>query len=106
MSAIANALRGILGLFFDDGTLALVILALLIVTAFARHAEWIGESIAMSDPYRRDHRCAVRECASLCPPQEPPLITGDVNDILKTAPPNKHPRSDTTPIIPFRLEQK
>ena len=48
MSAIPNAFRGILGLFFDDGTLALVILALLIVTGFARHAEWIGESVAIS----------------------------------------------------------
>jgi hypothetical protein len=48
MSAIANALRGIFGLFFDDGTLALVILALLVATGFARHAEWIGESVAMS----------------------------------------------------------
>ena len=48
MSAIANVLRGIIGLFFDDGTLALVILALLISTGFARYAEWIGESVAMT----------------------------------------------------------
>ena len=48
MSAIWNALRGVFGLFFDDGTLALAILALLIATGFARHAEWIGESVAMS----------------------------------------------------------
>jgi len=48
MSAIANVLRGIIGLFFDDGTLALVILALLIVTGFARYEEWIGESVAMT----------------------------------------------------------
>jgi hypothetical protein len=48
MSAIAAAVRGIAGLFFDDGTLALVILALLIATGFARYAEWIGASVAMS----------------------------------------------------------
>ena len=47
MNAIANAVRGIFGLFFDDGTLALVILGLLIVTGFARHAGWIGEPVAM-----------------------------------------------------------
>jgi hypothetical protein len=48
MSAIANAFRGIAGLFFDDGTLALVILALLIATGLARYTEWIGASVAMS----------------------------------------------------------
>jgi hypothetical protein len=48
MSVIANALRGIVGLFFDDGTLALVIVALLIVTGYARHADWISDSVAMS----------------------------------------------------------
>ena len=48
MSAIANAFRRICGLFFDDGTLALVILALLIATGFARHSEWIADSVAMS----------------------------------------------------------
>jgi hypothetical protein len=44
MSAIGNAVRGVLGLFFDDGTLALVILALLIAVGFARHGGWIGDS--------------------------------------------------------------
>ena len=47
MSAIGNAFRGTLGLFFDDGTLALVILALLIATGFARHGGWIGDSGAI-----------------------------------------------------------
>jgi len=47
MSAIGNASRGILGLFFDDGILALVILTLLIATAFARHGGWIGDSGAI-----------------------------------------------------------
>ena len=47
MSAIGNAFRGILGLFFDDGTLALVILALLIATGVARHGGWIGDSGAI-----------------------------------------------------------
>jgi hypothetical protein len=48
MSTIAKAFRSSLGLFFDDGTLAVVILALLMATGFARHAEWIDESVAMS----------------------------------------------------------
>jgi hypothetical protein len=43
MSAIANGLKGVLGLFFDDGTLALVILAVLLATGFARYEHWIGE---------------------------------------------------------------
>ena len=43
MSAIANGLRGVLGLFFDDGTLALVILVVLLATGFARYAQWVGE---------------------------------------------------------------
>jgi hypothetical protein len=48
MSAIGKLIRGVFGLFFDDGTLALAILAMLTCTAFARHADWIGESVAMS----------------------------------------------------------
>jgi hypothetical protein len=48
MSAIGNVIRAVFAMFFDDGTLALAILALLIATAFARNADWIGESVAMS----------------------------------------------------------
>jgi len=47
MNAIGNAARGVLGLFFDDGTLALVILALLAATGFARNWGWIGDPGAM-----------------------------------------------------------
>jgi hypothetical protein len=48
MNAIGNAARGLLGLFFDDGTLALVILALLAATGFARYWGWLGDSGALS----------------------------------------------------------
>jgi len=48
MNAITNVLRGIAGLFFDDGTLALVIVALLIATGYARHSQWISDTVAMS----------------------------------------------------------
>jgi hypothetical protein len=39
MKAIAHAARALLGLFFDDGKLALQILVLLAVTAFVASAE-------------------------------------------------------------------
>ena len=47
MTAIVNGLKGVLGLFFDDGTLALVILAVLLATGFARYEQWIGELVAI-----------------------------------------------------------
>ena len=47
MSAITNGVKGVLALFFDDGTLALVILALLLATGFASYEQWIGEFSAM-----------------------------------------------------------
>ena len=33
---------------FDDGILALVIVALLVAAGYARHAEWVTDSVAMS----------------------------------------------------------
>lgn len=48
MKAATKAIRAIVGLFFDDGSLALVILALLIATGFARYSDWIGGTSAMT----------------------------------------------------------
>jgi hypothetical protein len=43
MSAIADGLKGVLGLFFNERTLALVILAVLLATGFGRYEQWIDE---------------------------------------------------------------
>ena len=42
------ALRAVGGLFFDDGSLAFVILAVLIATSLSRYAGFIGELGAMA----------------------------------------------------------
>jgi hypothetical protein len=48
MNSAIRAVRGVLGLFFDDGSLALVILGLLVVTSLLRPAGLIGEPAAMA----------------------------------------------------------
>jgi hypothetical protein len=42
------ALRAVAGLFFDDGSLALVVLGVLIATSLLRHAGLIGDLGAMA----------------------------------------------------------
>ena len=43
-----TALRALTGLFFDDGSLALVILAVLVAASLSRRADLIGNRAAMA----------------------------------------------------------
>ena len=46
MNPMLRALRGIAGLFFDDGTLAICVLFILVVTEILSKAEWFDPSWA------------------------------------------------------------
>lgn len=46
MSRVRRLLREVAGLFFDDGSLAIVILVILGATAAVMHTAWSGEPFA------------------------------------------------------------
>jgi DMSO/TMAO reductase YedYZ heme-binding membrane subunit len=46
MATISNLLRGLVGLFIDDGSLAVALLIILIVVGIARHAGLVSGTIA------------------------------------------------------------
>jgi hypothetical protein len=47
MNALARALRGLLGLFVDDGKLALTLIALLLAVGLLTHAGAVDGSLAL-----------------------------------------------------------
>jgi hypothetical protein len=47
MSALARALRGLFGLFVDDGKLALTLIALLLAVGLLTHAGAVDGSLAL-----------------------------------------------------------
>jgi hypothetical protein len=47
MNAIASALRGVIGLFVDDGKLALTIIGVLLMVGLLAHAGAVDELLAL-----------------------------------------------------------
>ena len=48
MNVVARMMRGLIGLFVDDGTLALTVIVVLATVGALAHAGAIGETLAMA----------------------------------------------------------